>query len=168
MCLPTTRPFIRLVLVACLSFAFAIIGCGSGRSKYQIISVPIRSVAWALQASGKGSIFEFPVLRVYDSDGALVYNGTNAPDNVRTIRSLPAGLFSLRPLVRGAHLKDLIAAVPELRVIGPWGSERGHPLILSVELVNCGACVEQQKTLSAYQNRLLREGFNVLVLDVTL
>lgn len=163
-----TRPLNWLVLLVCLSSMVLGSNCGRRAGKYEIVSVPIRSVARTLQASRKGNNFELPVLCVYDSDGALVYNGTNAPDNNRTIRSLPAGLARLRPLTGGAPLRDLFEAIPELRVNGPRAPERGHPLILSVELVNCGACVEQAKALSASQTRLLRQGFDVVVISVTL
>ncbi len=163
-----TPPLNWLFLLACFSGIVLGVACGHRAGKYKIISLPIRSVAQTLQASRKGNTFEFPVLCVYDSDGALVYNGTNAPDNSRTIRSLPGGLARLLPLTGGAPLKDLFEGVPELRVNGPRVPERGHPLILSVELVNCEACVEQAKALSASQTRLLRQGFDVMVINVTL
>jgi hypothetical protein len=109
----------------------------------------------------------FPELRLYKTQGQLVYVKHDAAKNREALESLPGSLdqFTVKP--GSGSFTQLVNAVPQLRDRFKQADPLAKPSVVSILLEECHACSVQEESEKRNQDRLLQEGYNVVILRFT-
>jgi hypothetical protein len=114
---------------------------------------------------GNRETFEFPLLEIYDKKGQLVYVGHEARANILALRDfVDRGAASSL-----AGSPDLDRTMSEIRQAAsaaamPLPCRRGT--IVAIDLDRCRACSLQSGYLSSVRPELLRDGIDIVQVDV--
>jgi hypothetical protein len=146
--------------------------CGHPEAAGKFISANIPLALYAATRVSrrvpKPTKFTFPILEIYNELGALVYQGSESSlENARILRELPASIRGLLAPSDAPRLISVLEAVPEFQAREQEILRDRRPVLLSIELQNCEACVIQADALNDAAPRLLRQSMDVLVLKVS-
>ena len=133
-----------------------------------IVHLPIASYVNAVGSPDGNPRYTFPVLAVYDPAGKLVYLGKREPENRKLLLNFPTKINAMVPVPGSRPLADILNAVPEFKAQKASILGSHEPVILSVALKNCNACVVQDHVLRAREEELLRQSINIVVIEVSI
>jgi hypothetical protein len=133
-----------------------------------VVHLPITSYINTVGSPDGNPRYTFPVLAVYDPAGKLVYLGNREPENRKLLLDFPARMNAMAPVPGSRPLADILNAVPEFKAQKASLLGSHEPVILSVALKDCKACIVQDDVLHAREEELLRQSINIVVIEVSI
>jgi hypothetical protein len=149
-----------------------VLSCGPsvGRSQegsYVTADVTLPAYIKAKRHASGESIFSFPALEIYDASGHRVYQGKQSAVNAGVLRNIQSSMKGLSSQPGNVSLSELVNAIPQLQLQKSKLLYRGQPVVVSVVMENCHACLVQEAALQDVKNRLLDQSVTLLAISVS-
>gem|GEM_PF-6058859 len=101
--------------------------------------------------------YSFPLLEIYNSSGALVFQGRDATANAKILQEFPGVLNNYQPKERAPRLENVIAQIPDFKAVEQKNGRNTEWVLLSVDLEGCEGCEVQEDALRGIKRRLLEQ-----------